>query len=389
MPGRLLLAGLIAVLLVQTAPAACPFCAAESVPTLVSQYRDSAMVLYGYFTNAKLDTTGGTDNGSSDFVIEKVLKPHDIVKGKKLVHLPKYVPPSKSKFIIFCDVYKDNINPFRGEEVTPGSELLEYLGKALDIHDAPAPKRLRYCFDFLNSPDLAVGTDAYREFAIADYADYKDMARSLPAKTIAQWLEDPKTPSFRLGLYASLLGHCGDPKTHGDLLRSMLNDHKKLQGANLDGLMAGYCMLQPKESWAYLQQLFKDGNEEFYLRYAGMKTLRFFWDYRNDVLDRKQIVQGMGLILDLSDLSDFAIEDLRNWKAWEMTDKVLDLFNKPSHDHPVIRRAILRFALSAPGKRSATFVQDQRKRDPMWVNDTEELLRIEAPEPKVTPDKKK
>jgi len=381
----MLVAGLAAVL----PAAACPFCVDERGPTLVEDFGQASMVLYGRFANPKLDAGGGIDNGTSDFVIEKVLKNHDILKGKNVITLAKYIPASKSTFIVFCDVYKNNINPYRGEEVAPGSDLLKYLTSALEVKDQPIANRLRHCFDFLNSPDLTVSTDAYREFAKADYSDYRDMAKSLPAKTLAEWLQDPKTPSYRLGLYSSLLGHCGDPKVHGDLLRSMLDDPKQRQSSSISGMMAGYVLLRPNEGWNYMKKLLSSDNEEFYVRYyAGLGTLRFYWDNRPEVLGKDKIIQGMGQAIELHDMADFAIDDLRNWKAWELTDRVLDLFTKQSHDHPVVRRAILRFALSSPSQRAAAFVRAQRQRDPTWVSDTEELLRIDTPAPKAGEQKK-
>jgi len=376
-------------LVLPTTGASCPFCVSERGPTLVEDFAQASLVLYGQFTNAKLDTTGGFENGTSDFVIEKVLKSHDIIKGKNVITLAKYMPASKSKFIIFCDVYKNTINPYRGEEEPPSSELFKYLTSALEVNDQPIAKRLRHCFDYLNSSDLTVSTDAYREFAKAGYADYKAMAKTLPAKTLAGWLEDPKTAPYRYGLYSSLLGHCGDPKKDGDLIRSMLDDPKKRQGSSIDGMMAGYAMLQPKEAWSYMQKLLKDENEEFYVRYAALGTLRFLWEFRDDVLNKEQILAGMTLVLDQHDLADFAIDDLRLWKAWNLTDRVLELFNKKSHDHTVIKRAVLRFALSSPSPKAVEFVRVQRQRDPTWVSDTEEMLRIDMPAVKATPEEKK
>jgi hypothetical protein len=382
----LILAGLAAGFLPLAVSTACPFCMDERGPTLVEDYQQASMVLYGHFTNPKLDAKSGIDNGSSDFVIEQVLKSHEILKGKKVITLSKYIPASKSKFIVFCDVYKNNINPYRGEEITTGSELLKYLTSSLEMKDESTAKRLRHCFDFLNSADVTVSTDAYREFAKTDYKDYKDMAKSLPAKTLAEWLADPKTPTYRLGLYASLLGHCGDPKTHGDLLRSMLEDPKHRQSSSVSGIMSGYVLLQPKEGWEFIQKLLKNDTEEFAVRYyAGLGTLRFYWDNRPDVLDKDKILLSMGEAIELQDMADFAIDDLRVWKAWNLTDRVLDLYGKQSHDHPIVRRAILRFALSSPNPRAVAFVRQQRQRDPTWVSDTEELLRIDTPAPKKLP----
>jgi hypothetical protein len=386
-----LLAGLMLAALIATLPApapACPFCIDERGKTLVDDFQEASMVLYGAFKNPKLDKQGGTDNGTSDLEIDKVLKSNDIVKGKKFVTLPKYIPATKSKWIVFCDVYKGEVNPYRGEEVTPGSQLLEYLNSSLALKDQSIEKRLRHCFDFLNSADLVVSVDAYREFAKADYEQYKDIAKKLPADTLAGWLQDEKTPNYRYGLYASLLGHCGDAKKHGELLRAMIDDPRKRMGSGLDGMMAGYLMLQPKEGFAYLQNLLKNDMEEFHFRYAALRTLRFFWEFRSDVVSKDKIVDAVAKATDNDDLADFAIDDLRLWKAWKLTDRILDLFGKESHSHSVVKRAILRFALASPEQRAKDFVAAQRKRDALWVSETEEMLRIDTPAPKVETKKK-
>jgi hypothetical protein len=384
LPG--LVAACLTALLLAPTITACPFCVDERGPTLVGEFQQASMVLYGSFVSAKLDAAGGTDNGTSEFKIDQVLKAHPILNNKKILTLPKYIPASNKKFIVFCDVYKNYIEPYKGEELLVGSELLDYLNSMVKLaeKEVSVAERLRHCFKYLNCADLTVSTDAYREFAKADYADYRDMAKKLPADTLAEWLEDAKTPAYRYGLYASLLGHCGDAKKHGVLLRNMIDDPKKRQGSGIDGMMAGYVMLEPKEGWKHLQHFVKNEKEDFYVRYAVLRTMRFFWDNRNDVLSKKDILHGMSMIIQLHDLADFAIDDLRQWQAWTMTDQVLDLFAKDSHRNPIIQRAILRFALCSPAERAKTFVVDQRKRDPVWVSDTEGMLKFE-PAPKVQP----
>ncbi len=358
----------------------CPFCSQDKIPTLLGDYNQALMVLVGTFTNAKL-----ADN-TTDFVIEKVLKSNPFLKsgkvkkvdGKKVLTLPRYLPQAKTKYVIFCDVYKDMVDPFRGVEIQAGSDLVKYLTGAMSMKERPLGERLRYCFDHLNSPELEVAMDAYREFARTDYKDYMEMARKLPAETIAEWLKDPKTPPYRLGLYCSLIGLCGKPE-HGKLLRAMIEDPDKRKGSGIDGMLLGYVALQPKEAWTYLTRLLDDSKQEFLMRYAGLRTIRFMWESRPDLLPKKDLVAGLALVLNHSDMADFAIEDLRKWERWEMTDKVLDLFGKKTHDVPVVKRAILRFALRCPNPRAVTFVRQQRKRDSEWVQDTEELLKLESP----------
>src|SRR5947209_3816029 len=60
--------------------AACPFCSEEKGPTLVGDFNQASLVLYGTFANYK-PNTGNEFGGTTDFLVEKVLKPHAILKG--------------------------------------------------------------------------------------------------------------------------------------------------------------------------------------------------------------------------------------------------------------------------------------------------------------------
>ena len=123
------------------------------------------------------------------------------------------------------------------------------------------------------------------------------------------------------------------------------------------------------------------------IRYAALRATRFFWDSRPDVVDKKQVVDAACLLLDQGDITDLAIEDLRKWGRWEVAGRVLTLYGQKSHDIPIVRRAILRFALSCPEPKAAAFVEDLRKKDPEMVKDAEELLKLDtqaaAPKPVV------
>jgi hypothetical protein len=76
-----------------------------------------------------------------------------------------------------------------------------------------------------------------------------------------------------------------------------------------------------------------------------------------------------------------AIEDLRKWQVWSVADQVLSLASKETHDIPIIKRSILRYALSCPGPKAAAFVAERRKQDPESVTNAEELLKLEASPP--------
>jgi hypothetical protein len=364
--------------LLPAAAGACPFCSAQG-QTLTDEVNQASMVLFGTLTNAKL---GANDEGSTDLVVEEAIKKDPILGDKKVVTLPRYVPTdpkNPKKFLIFCDVFKGKIDPYRGVPTEPSSAIAKYLKGAMELKGKDVSARLRYFFPYLDNADAEVSNDAYKEFAKADYKDYHGMAKDLPADKIAGWLQDAKTPAFRFGLYASMLGHCGGDK-HAELLRKLLDDPAHRLNSGVDGMLAGYAMLKPKEGWTYTRDILKDPSKEFMIRYAALRAARFFHDSRPDVVDSKQVVEGVRQLLDQSDIADLAIEDLRRWGRWEVCEQVLGLYGKKSHDVPIVRRAILRFALSCPPdmKAPAAFVAELRKKDPDMVKDAEELLKLET-----------
>jgi hypothetical protein len=374
---RLVVLAGVALLAVAVPLFACPFCSMQG-QTLIGDVNQASMVLYGTFTNAKLDA-GGDGQGTTELHIDAVIKKHEILGDKKVILVPRYVPTDKDnkvKFLVFCDVFKGKIDPYRGVPVQADSDMVKYLEGALAVKDKPVGERLRFYFDYLDNKEVEIANDAYKEFANADYKDYCDMARNLPADKIAGWLADPNTGAFRHGLYASMLGHCGTAK-HAQLLRQMLDDPQKRITSGLDGMLAGYTMLQPKEGWQYVSSLLKDPARDFTLRYSALNAARFFWNSRPDLVSHRDLAAGVSQLLSQSDIADLAIEDLRKWGCWEYGDEILGLQSKKSHDVPIIRRAILRFALSCPGNKAVAYVDQCRKRDPETVKDAEELLKLE------------
>jgi hypothetical protein len=350
--------------------------------TLTGEVNQASLVLFGTLANAKLNLgAGGFEQGSTDLQIEAAIKKHEILGDKKVVTLPRYVPTDKntSKFLIFCDVFKGKIDPYRGIPVKSDSDIVKYLQGALAVKDKDVSKRLRFFFDYLDNAEVEIANDAYKEFGNADYKDYREMAKDLPADKIAKWLQDPATPAFRHGLYASMLGHCGSDK-HAEALRKLLDDAQKQASTGVDGLLAGYTMLKPKEGWAYIRDILKNSKKEFMLRYAALRAIRFLWNSRPDLVPEKDLVEGVTILLEQGDMADLAIEDLRLHRCWDVADRVLELYGKKSHDVPIIRRYIVRYALSCPKKEAAEFVATVRKKDPEMVKDIEELLK-ETPAP--------
>ena len=372
---RRFLPALFAPLVLALPALACPFCTAELGRTMIDDFGKADMVLFGSFTNARAGA--GFEEGQTDFAIENPLKEHPLVKGKKAITLPKYVNQPGAKFVLFCEVYKGQIDPYRGVPIEVGSELVQYLTGAAKVREKPMPERLAFCFPYLNSKETEVSLDAYREFGNADYKEYKDIASKLDPKILVGWLSDPKTPPYRYGLYSSLLGHCGRPED-GEFLRKLVLDADKHKGSGVDGMLVGSVMIQPKEGWGFLENMIRDTQLDFNTRYACLRAVRFLWGQRPDLVEKKDLTRAMLAATTFPDLADFAIDDLRKWQVWDTTPDILGLSTKKSHDVGVIHRAILRYAIQSPRPEAAKFVAEQRKRDPEQVRDTEEILKLET-----------
>jgi hypothetical protein len=382
-----------------------PFCYPMG-PTLSEVVSQSSMVLVGTVENARR----APHSDRTDLRIESVIKSDPILRGRKVITLPVHVPAAT--YLVFCDVYYGMIDP--SGIIKADSDLLGYLRGALALREKTTGERMRYFFNFLDSANLEISNDAYNEFYNAEYKDYREMARQLPPDKIVKWLKDSRTPALRLGLYASLLGACGTA-SHAAVLKELLtdpsNDEVRLSAA---GILAGYIMLQPREGWALVTSLIEDKRaldatkvvamfaeaaaiypataattaavsavvaradlNEFMLRYTALLVIRFLKESRPDLVSKADFEAAMQRLLAQADIAELAIEDLRKSKDRSLLDQILVLYDQKSHDVPMIKRAIVAFALTCPEPKAAAFAKALRKKDPEMVRDVEEMLRIE------------
>ncbi len=370
----LLWAGLVA--LAPTGAPACSLCGSNIQNALT--FRQEAglstarLILYG--TIRKSDLTKGT----SEFHIESVLRSDPFLGDKKILELPRAVPVLDAKdpprFLVYCDIFKGKLDPYRGVPVT-SAEVVKYLKGALALDPKDTSRSLLYYFDYLEHPEKKIAEDAFLEFAKSTDQDIGKVASKLSPAKIRGWLQDPKTPDYRLGMYAFLLGACGGAEDAA-LLRCMLQKPSETTLKAYDGLLGGYIQLKPEEGWRMALDLLRDPNKDFQIRFAVIRTLRFFHGWKPKETD-DQVLRGLASVLPQGDLADLAIEDLRRWQIWNLTEDVLALYGKKTHDAPIMRRAIIRYALSCPKPGAARFIEQRRRDDAETVRDVEETLRAE------------
>ena len=75
-----------------TAARSCPFCSMQG-QTLIGDVNQASMVLFGTFANAKLDASGDFGQGTTDLILEAVIKNHEICSTIpiKLIFLAKLI----------------------------------------------------------------------------------------------------------------------------------------------------------------------------------------------------------------------------------------------------------------------------------------------------------
>ena len=226
----------------------------------------------------------GDGEGTADLVIETVVKrpekkEDDLLGDRKILPLNRFLQiPEGSKFLVFCDVYKGKIDPYRGIQVKADSNMARYIegGLKLDAMKKSTPERLRFFYDFLDDSEMEIATDAYKEFANADAKDVQAMVALLKPADVARaatWLDKPGT-SFKSGLFASLLGYSGDKK-YAVKLRALLDDPDRRAGGGVDGILASYVMLEPEAGWKFVRSILADPTGEFPYRHAALRAARY------------------------------------------------------------------------------------------------------------------
>jgi hypothetical protein len=388
---------------------ACPFCSTQG-QTLAGELASADMIVVATVVSSERDPNDFTKSRTT-LKVDKTVKPHPAFEKQAELTIPRYIPVEKGKaapqLLLFCYVNTDaadaavaaaasasavfpqyrnaTVDAYRGDEIRAKSKLPDYLEEARRLQAAAPLKRLRFYFDHLEDDDLFISSDAYMEFGNADYKDVSELAKSLPADTLLKWLKDPNTNPARFGLYGMLLGHCGKSE-HAATLKKLVADPDNAFSMGLDGMLAGYVLLDPKGGWELLAGIAGDRKREFTTRYAALRTVRFFHDHRPDVVTADQVLNAMKVLAAQDDIADIAIDDLRKWKRWDQAAFVLGLAALESHADPLARRAIVKFAILAAkadgNTKAAEYVEGVRKVKPQLVKDAEALVEEELPKKK-------
>jgi hypothetical protein len=356
---------------------ACTFCGGNlrTKQTLRMHYAAAKAVYFGQLKNPRFDPR--TDEGSTDLHITTVLKDDPARANRAVITLPRYLPVignTPGDYIAFCNVTNGQLDQAYGIPASP--TVVDYLKGATVLAETDSAAKLGFFFTHLDAKDATIAADAFFEFARASDTEILKAREKFDAAKLRRLLADPATPVERLGVFAFLLGTCGGA-TDASFLAEMLtpNPLPERAEAAFGGLLAGYILLDGKSGWSFAAAVLGDPKRGFGVRLSAVETVRFLQSIRGPEC-KADVLKCCAALLPSGDLADQAVEDLRRWGCWDLTDDVLSQFGKPTHAAPIVRRAIVRYAITCPDAKAKAFLADVRQSDPKLVADVEAALKL-------------
>ena len=376
-------AACLLILAAGSAAQACSYCdpSNQRLQTFRQEARTSKFVVVGTLANPRL--VG--DNGFTDLNIEQVPKDDPALGKRRTLTLPRWVPIDAKKpprVLVFFDVYEGKLDPFRAVTLR-GTGVPDYVKAALALDDHDRVAALLFYFRHLDSPDPDVATDAFLEFAKATDQEIGAVGPKLDPAKLRKLLADPKTPPERLGVLAFLLGACGN-NSDAATLATIIEKPDERTAPALGGLLGGLIEMRPDDGWKRAVAILGDPKRPYQDKLAVLGTVRFFHAYR-PADNRKAILTAMAAVVARGDMADMAVEDLRRWKWWDLTKDVLAQYGKPTHAAPLVKNAILRYALTCPDADAAAFAKAVEATDPAVIREVRESLEFERPMPAKKP----
>lgn len=362
-----------AVAIIVPCPAlACSICGTMATRVaLAQQFEQANVVAYGHVANPKLNADG--IGGKTEFHIDKIVKDHPAFPRNKMIVLSRYLPVLDAKdpprYAMFFRVPGKTTEPYHGQSVTSPA-VLEFVARLATYHDNPA-QRLHFAAKHLDDADPLVAEEAFLAFAQGDDKVISQVAKDLPAPMLRKLVKAPDLDPERLGMYAYLLGACG---TGDDVetFRTLLKNPTPRNFRAYDGIVAGYITLRPQEGWAFAHEMLRSPKNDFTLRYAVLRAMRFFYN-ANPEANGTAVMTGEGLAIAHADVADVAIRDLMAWKRWDHTKAIVAAYDNAKS--PIVKNGIIRYALACPLAEAKTFVERARREDAKNVKYLEEELK--------------
>lgn len=378
------LIALLALLASNSQSLPCSLCGSlQSQLTLRQEFLRADLVVLGKVSNPQFNVgaNAAPGSGTTDFAVLHVFKSTD-QPSKQLpenLKLTRYIPLGEKDvsrvYLIFGSLRGNDIDIHRGKQIH-SNEMISYLQKAIQQPENNAQVRLQHFYKYLDNADADIAADAFLEFAKTNDKDVATIAKKLPSDKLRRLLANPETPNERIGLFAFLLGSSQNPADR-KLLEQLIAQSEKTQHKALDGLLCGYAQIDSQQGWKKILDILGDSEKSFPEQLAATRAVRFFHNWQGTEC-QPQVLQAMRVILADGEIADMALDDLRRWKMWDLTNEILALYNKKSHGAPITRRSIIRYALQCDQPQAQRFIQELRRTEADIISEVEEALAFET-----------
>jgi len=384
MLGRIgLVAAVVGGLLQNSGPAlGCPFCSAVSLTFAQEIAQSEAAVVARLIEPPPASALGPTAEGplpKGKFEVVEVLKGGDLVAAAG--HVGAAGEPVETILLedkpigtLFLLMGVESPTLVWSSPVRVSDRAVAYLRKIQNLPEQ-GPERLAFFLDHLEDEDDSLARDAYDEFAVAPYADVRNLKDRLDPKQLLGWIEDPAVQANRRRLYATLLGVCGTD-AEAERIAAILSgqgaaaDHAEVRGG-LDALIACHVALRGPAALDLVDELFLDrsrGGKEapFTETYAAVMALRFLGE-ESDLVPRERVLASLRLLLDEPKLADLVIADLARWQDWSVIDRLVTIFKEAKSDNIFVREPVVNYLRACPLPEAAAAVEELNGIDPEAV----------------------
>ena len=250
--------------------------------------------------------------------------------------------------------------------------------------------RLKYFLKFLESSDPTIASDAYGEFAVAPYKQVVEIKELFPREKLRRWVIESQSKTAapvkaRSGLYAMMLGHCGD-ESDAKLLEGYLQHSDKEFPLGLDGIAAGYLLLKGEAGLQKIEEIYIKNRETSIVDLMVMRSaLSFLWAYEPGRFSMPRLRAALRPMLDRPELTTDIIIDLARWEDWESQPKMIELLQNSNQEF--VRRNAMGFLVlsansasksSSPkphAKQAKEVVERYRRDEPKLVKEAEQVIR--------------
>jgi len=368
---------------------ACPFCSAVSL-TLSQEIAQSQAAVIARLVEpppaAALAPTADGPLPKGKFEVVEVLKGGDLVAeagltGGDAKPIETIMLDEKPVGELFLLLGVEPPNLVWSSPIRLGDRGVAYVRRLGELPEKGA-ERLAFFQEHLEDEDDTLARDAYDEFALAPYADVRDLKEKMdPAKLMA-WIENPKVQANRRRLYATMLGVCGskaDAARIGTILEGTGLSPEQLEArSGLDALIACYVALEGPAALDLVDRLFLDRQGRdvpFTETYAAVMALRFLGE-ESDLVPRDRVLESLRLLLQEPKLADLVIADLARWQDWSVVDRLVTLFKEATADTIFVREPVINYLRACPLPEAAAAITELEAIDPEAVRRAATLAGI-------------